>query len=117
MIYSVTRLFSKKEEYLNGKETDFQKNGRKHLTGTLAGLGTVAGASAGLITSKPKNTDRALKIADNAIKDNKKVLDFTEGIVNKLHEKGHQFISSFLGKISSPKDIKMTVDVDPLDIL
>lgn len=36
MIYLVTRLFSKKEEYLNGKETDFQKNGRKHLTGTLA---------------------------------------------------------------------------------
>ena len=88
MIYSVTRLFSKKEEYLNGKETDFQKNGRKHLTGTLAGLGTVAGASAGLITSKPKNTNRAFKIADNAIKDNKKVLDFTEGIVNKFHEKG-----------------------------
>ena len=91
MIYSVTRLFSKKEEYLNGKETDFQKNGRKHLTGTLAGLGTVAGASAGLITSKPKNTNRAFKIADNAIKDNKKVLDFTEGIVNKLHEKGGRF--------------------------
>ena len=44
MIYTITRLFSKKEEYLNGKETDFQKNGRKHLTGTLAGLGTVAGA-------------------------------------------------------------------------
>ena len=91
MIYSVTRLFSKKEEYLNGKETDFQKNRRKHLTRTLAGLGTVAGASAGLITSKPKNTDRAFKIADNAIKDNKKVLDFTEGIVNKFHEKGGRF--------------------------
>lgn len=29
MIYTITRLFSKKEEYLNGKETDFQKNGRK----------------------------------------------------------------------------------------
>ena len=91
MIYSVTRLFSKKEEYLNGKETDFQKNGRKHLTGSLVGLGTVAGASAGLITSKPKNTDRALKIADNATKDNKKVLDFTEGIVNKFKEKGSRF--------------------------
>ncbi len=38
-------------------------------------------------------------------------------IKNKLEDKGHQFISSFLGKISSPKDIKMTVDVDPLDIL
>ena len=36
---------------------------------------------------------------------------------NKLEEKGHQFISSFLNKISSPKDIKMTIDVDPLDIL
>lgn len=38
-------------------------------------------------------------------------------IKNKLGEKGHQFISSFLNKISAPKDIKMTVDVDPLDIL
>ena len=38
-------------------------------------------------------------------------------IKNKLEEKGHQFISSFLNKISSPKDIKMTIDVDPLDIL
>ncbi len=36
---------------------------------------------------------------------------------NKLEEKGHQFISSFLNKITSPKDIKMTIDVDPLDIL
>ena len=38
-------------------------------------------------------------------------------IKNKLEDKGHQFVSSFLSKISSPKDIKMTVDVDPLDIL
>ena len=32
-------------------------------------------------------------------------------------KKGHQFISSFLNKITLPKDIKMVVDVDPLDIL
>ncbi len=38
-------------------------------------------------------------------------------IKNKLQEKGHQFVSSFLSKITAPKDIKMTVDVDPLDIL
>lgn len=38
-------------------------------------------------------------------------------IKNKLDEKGHQFISSFLNKITLPKDIKMVVDVDPLDIL
>ncbi len=38
-------------------------------------------------------------------------------IKNKLNEKGHQFISSFLNKITLPKDIKMVVDVDPLDIL
>lgn len=38
-------------------------------------------------------------------------------IKNKLEEKGHQFISGFLSKINAPKDIKMTVDVDPLDIL
>ena len=38
-------------------------------------------------------------------------------IKNKLEDKGHQFISNFLNKINAPKDIRMTVDVDPLDIL
>jgi len=38
-------------------------------------------------------------------------------IKNKLEDKGHQFVSSFLSKINAPKDIKMTIDVDPLDIL
>ncbi len=38
-------------------------------------------------------------------------------IKNKMAAKGHQFISSFLNKITLPKDIKMVVDVDPLDIL
>lgn len=38
-------------------------------------------------------------------------------IKNKLEDKGHQFISSFLNKINAPKDIRMTIDVDPLDIL
>ncbi len=32
-------------------------------------------------------------------------------------KKGHQFISSFLNKITLPKDIKLSIDVDPLDIL
>lgn len=38
-------------------------------------------------------------------------------IKNKLDEKGHNFISSFLNKISMPRDIKLSIDVDPLDIL
>ena len=38
-------------------------------------------------------------------------------IKNKLEDKGHQFVSSFLAKINAPKDIRMTIDVDPLDIL
>lgn len=38
-------------------------------------------------------------------------------IKNKMSEKGHQFISSFLNKITVPKDIKLAIDVDPLDIL
>ena len=38
-------------------------------------------------------------------------------IKNKMSEKGHMFISSFLNKITMPKDIKLTIDVDPLDIL
>ena len=38
-------------------------------------------------------------------------------IKNKLADKGHQFISSFLNKIIMPKDIRLAVDVDPLDIL
>lgn len=38
-------------------------------------------------------------------------------IKNKLDEKGHNFISSFLNKITMPKDIKLAIDVDPLNIL
>lgn len=38
-------------------------------------------------------------------------------IKNKLSLKGHNFISKFLDKINLPKDIKMSIDVDPLDIL
>lgn len=38
-------------------------------------------------------------------------------IKNKLSQKGHDFISKFMDKISLPKDIKLAIDVDPLDIL
>ena len=38
-------------------------------------------------------------------------------IKNKLSQKGHDFVSKFINKISLPKDIKMAIDVDPLDIL
>lgn len=38
-------------------------------------------------------------------------------IKNKLEDKGHQFVSAFLSKIIMPKDIKLSIDVDPLDIL
>lgn len=38
-------------------------------------------------------------------------------IKNKLEEKGHMFISHFLNQITMPKDIRLTVDVDPIDIL
>lgn len=38
-------------------------------------------------------------------------------IKNKMSGKGHQFISNFLNKIIMPKDIKLAIDVDPLDIL
>lgn len=35
----------------------------------------------------------------------------------EMLKKGHRFISSFLNKITMPKDIKLAIDVDPLDIL
>lgn len=38
-------------------------------------------------------------------------------IKNKLDEKGHSIILSFLRKVILPNDIKMVVDVDPMDIL
>ena len=38
-------------------------------------------------------------------------------IKNKLSQKGHDFVSRFLDKITLPKDIKLSIDVDPLDIL
>jgi primosomal protein N' (replication factor Y) len=38
-------------------------------------------------------------------------------VKNKLDEKGHRFVLNFLNQIKLPDDIKLTVDVDPLDIL
>lgn len=38
-------------------------------------------------------------------------------IKNKLEEKGHTFVSKFLNQITMPKDIKLIIDVDPIDIL
>ena len=38
-------------------------------------------------------------------------------IKNKLHEKGHSFISKFFKTIKLPRDIRMAIDVDPIDIL
>lgn len=38
-------------------------------------------------------------------------------IKNKMGEKGHSFISKFLGQLIMPKDVKLTIDVDPIDIL
>lgn len=38
-------------------------------------------------------------------------------VKNRMEEKGHGFISRFLHQIVLPKDIKLTVDVDPIDIL
>lgn len=38
-------------------------------------------------------------------------------IKNKLGEKGRRFILSFLAQIKLPDDIKLTVDIDPIDIL
>ena len=38
-------------------------------------------------------------------------------IKNKMAQKGHQFVSNFLNKITMPKDIRLAIDVDPLDIL
>ena len=38
-------------------------------------------------------------------------------IKNKLGEKGHRFVISFLNQIKLPDDIRLTIDVDPIDIL
>lgn len=38
-------------------------------------------------------------------------------IKNKMDKKGHSFISSFFKKIKLPEDIKLIIDVDPVDIL
>ena len=38
-------------------------------------------------------------------------------IKNRMDEKGHSFVSKFLNKITVPKDIKLSIDVEPADIL
>lgn len=48
---------------------------------------------------------------------NKNNKEIPDQVRNDEYKKGHQFISSFLNKITLPKDIKMVIDVDPLDIL
>lgn len=38
-------------------------------------------------------------------------------IKNKMDKKGHFFINSFIKKIAIPEDIKLIIDIDPVDIL
>ena len=38
-------------------------------------------------------------------------------VKNKLAEKGHRFVISFLNQVKLPDDIRLTIDVDPIDIL
>lgn len=38
-------------------------------------------------------------------------------IKNKIYEKGHSFITKFFKSIKLSKDIRLTIDVDPIDIL
>ena len=92
MMYTITRLFSnKKEEYINGKETKYQENSRKKLTGSLVGLGTALGTQIGLVTAKNKNFERARKIAKKTGEDNEKVIGALEKMVTKFKEKGSRF--------------------------
>ena len=91
MIYKITRVFSEKEEYLNGKETKRQEDSRKKLTGSLVGLGTALGADIGLVTAKNKNFERASKIAKKTDEDNKKVVGALGKMVTRFREKGSRF--------------------------
>lgn len=91
MIYKITRFFSKKEEYLNGKETKRQEDSRKKLTGSLVGLGTALGAEIGLGTAGSKNIERARKIAKNANEDSDKVVGALGKMVTRFREKGSRF--------------------------
>ena len=38
-------------------------------------------------------------------------------IKNRLGERGHFFITSFIKKIIMPDDIKLTIDINPTDML
>lgn len=38
-------------------------------------------------------------------------------IKNKIGERGHMFMTKFINQIKMPKDIRLAIDVDPLDIL
>lgn len=38
-------------------------------------------------------------------------------IKNKLEDKGHFLVTSFVSKIKMPEDIKLIIDIDPSDIL
>ena len=89
--WHTSRWYSKKEEYLNRKETKLQEINRKNLTGSLVGLGTTLGTQIGLVTAKNKNFERARKIAKKTDEDNKKIVDALEKMVTKFKEKGSRF--------------------------
>lgn len=87
----ISLFSSKREEYLNGKETDLQKDSRKNSTVSLVGLGTAIGASTGVGTATNKNFKRAEKIAKKAQEDNEKVVTALDRMVTRFKEKGGYF--------------------------
>src|SRR5574344_23302 len=71
------------------------------------------------MTDKMGISERIMVLGPNAcvIEKIKGMYRFQILIKNKMDEKGHSFISKFLGQITMPKDIKLAIDVDPIDIL
>lgn len=70
------------------KKQTFRRNQEKKSAKGIVGLGTTIGASAGVLSSKPKNFERAMNISEKALKDNRKVLDFVGRLNEKLKETG-----------------------------
>ena len=60
------KLFSKKEDYKNGAETERQKKDRKKVVKALAGSGALLGAEFGAIGANHKASNKANRIISKA---------------------------------------------------
>ena len=86
------KSFSKKEEYLKGEETDYQKKRRKYGTVSILGSGIITGAGAGALTTADYVDKRITDVADRAYDEG---VNFYRNYVNNVR---HPHVDEVISK-------------------